>query len=192
MKTLLSILLLSSVLAFSADAKPVHVLMKTQFGDIELELDGAHAPITTANFLKYVNAHMYDGGEFHRTVTLENQPDNKVKIQVIQGGIPVSREKDSFAPITLERTDKTGVKHKDGTISMARDEPDTATSDFFICIGDQPDLDFGGKRNPDGQGFAAFGRVIKGMDVVRKIQASPSQGQKLTPPIKIVSVIVVK
>jgi peptidyl-prolyl cis-trans isomerase A (cyclophilin A) len=68
---------------------------------------------------------------------------------------------------------------------MARDGPDTATGDFFICIGDQPELDFGGKRNPDGQGFAAFGRVVKGMDVVKKIQAAPAQEQKLTPPVKI-------
>ena len=78
--------------------------------------------------------------------------------------------------------------HKDGTISMARDGPDSAMSDFFICVGDQPELDFGGKRNPDGQGFAAFGRVVKGMDVVKKIQASKADGQTLTPPVKIIKV----
>ena len=88
----------------------------------------------------------------------------------------------------LERTRDTKLTHKDGTISMARDGPDTATGDFFVCIDDQPELDFGGKRNPDGQGFAAFGRVVKGMDVVRKIQASPAEGQTLTPPVKIVKV----
>ena len=71
---------------------------------------------------------------------------------------------------------------------MARSTPDSAVSDFFICIGDQPSLDFGGARNADGQGFAAFGRVIRGMDVVRAIQASPAEGQKLAPPIRIVSV----
>lgn len=190
MKILLSIILFCGVIAFATGTKPVRVLIHTELGDIEVELDVSHAPITTANFLRYVNAHMYDGGAFHRTVTLDNQPNNEVKIQVIQGGIPASREKDSFPPIPLERTSKTGLGHKDGTISMARDEPDTATSDFFICIGDQPELDFGGKRNPDGQGFAAFGRVINGMDVVRKIQASRADGQKLTPPIKIVSVTV--
>ena len=90
-----------------------------------------------------------------------------------------------FAPIKLERTRDTKLKHKDGTISMARDGPDTATSDFFLCIGDQPELDFGGKRNPDGQGFAAFGKVIRGMDVVKKIQAAPADGQSLKPAIKI-------
>jgi peptidyl-prolyl cis-trans isomerase A (cyclophilin A) len=192
MKRLLSILLLSTALGFAADAKPVHVLLHTEFGDIELELDAAHAPLTTENFLEYVNAGMYNDGEFHRTVTLDNQPQDQIKIQVIQGGMPVGREKDAFPPIKLEPTNKTGLKHKDGTISMARGEPDTATSDFFICIGDQPGLDFGGKRNPDGQGFAAFGHVTRGMDVVRKIQASPAEGQKLTPPLRIVSAVVVR
>ena len=191
MKILLTILLLTTF-AFAGDPKPVRVLFHTELGDIVMELDAAHAPITTANFLKYVNAGMYNGGEFHRTVTLENQPQNNVKIQVIQGGIPADREKDAFAPIALERTSQTGLKHKDGTISMARDIPDSAISDFFICIGDQPELDFGGKRNPDGQGFAAFGKVIRGMDIVRKIQSSSAEGQKLTPPIKILTATVVK
>jgi peptidyl-prolyl cis-trans isomerase A (cyclophilin A) len=87
--------------------------------------------------------------------------------------------------LALERTRDTGLSHKDGTVSMARAGPDTATSDFFICIGDQPPLDFGGKRNPDGQGFAAFGRVVAGMDVVRRIQAAPAEGQSLKPPVRI-------
>lgn len=191
MKVLLTVILLSS-LAFAADQKPVRVLLHTSLGDIELELDAAHAPKTTANFLRYVEAGLYNKGEFHRTVTLKNQPQNKIKIQVIQGGIPSDREKDMFPPISLERTIQTGLKHKDGTVSMARAEPDSATADFFICIGDQPELDFGGRRNPDGQGFAAFGRVIRGMDVVRKIQASPARGQNLTPPIKIITATVVK
>src|SRR5436309_15269225 len=94
-----------------------------------------------------------------------------------------------FPPVKLERTRDTKLAHKDGTISMARDGPDTATSDFFICVGGQPELDFGGKRNPDGQGFAAFGRVVKGMDVVRKIQQAPADGQVLKPPVKILSVV---
>jgi peptidyl-prolyl cis-trans isomerase A (cyclophilin A) len=191
MKILLITLLLS-VLAFAADTKPVRVLLHTELGDIEVELDAVHAPHTTSNFLKYVNAGMYNEGEFHRTVTMQNQPQNSIKIQVIQAGISADREKDAFPPIALERTDQTGVKHRDGTVSMARAEPETATSDLFICIGDQPELDFGGKRNPDGQGFAAFGHVIRGMDVVRKIQASPADGQKLTPPIKILTATVVK
>ncbi len=166
---------------------PVRVLFETQLGAITIEVDAARAPVTAANFLRYVDAGFYNGGVFHRTVRLSNQPDKKVKIEVIQAGADPARARSGFPPIPLERTNKTGLAHTDGCVSMARDTPDTATSDFFICIGDQPALDFGGARNPDGQGFAAFGRVIKGMDVVRKIQAAPADAQKLTPPVKILS-----
>ena len=168
-------------------APPTIVIIQTEVGDIEVELD-LRAPNTVANFLRYVDGKFYDGGRFHRTVTKDNQPDNKVKIEVIQGGINPDKSKDEYKPIKLERTRDTKLSHKDGTISMARDGPDTATSDFFFCIGDQPELDFGGKRNPDGQGFAAFGRVVKGMDVVKKIQAAKADGQTLKPPVKIVKV----
>jgi peptidyl-prolyl cis-trans isomerase A (cyclophilin A) len=135
-----------------------------------------------------VDGKFYEGGRFHRTVTPDNQPNNKVKIEVIQGGPNPDKEKDGFAPIKLERTRDTKLLHKDGTLSMARAGVDTATWDFFVCVGDQPELDFGGKRNPDGQGFAAFGKVTKGMDVVKKIQKSPADGQVLKPPVKIISV----
>jgi peptidyl-prolyl cis-trans isomerase A (cyclophilin A) len=161
-------LLLAAQVCGEDKADSVHVLLRTDKGDIEMELDAARALRTTSNFLRYVDAKFYDGGRFHRTVTPDNQPDKKVKIEVIQAGIDPTRAKDEFPAIKLERTNKTGLAHKDGTISMARDGPDTATSDFFICIGDQPELDFGARRNPDGQGFAAFGRVVKGMNVVRK------------------------
>ncbi len=168
-------------------AKPVRVVLQTEKGEIELELDEARAPTTVRNFLAYVDAGLYEGGVFHRTVKLkpDNQPNNTVKIEVIQGGINPARQSEERAPIALERTSVTGLKHKDGTISMARDTPDSARSDFFICIGDQPELDQGGKRNPDGQGFGAFGRVVKGMDVVRAIQQAPAEGQRLAPAIKI-------
>lgn len=161
------------------------VVLKTDLGDIELEIDRTAAPITAANFLKYVEAGHYDGGRFHRTVRLDNQPDNTVKIEVVQAGADPRREHEAWAPIQIERTRDTGLKHRDGTLSMARDGPDSATSDFFVCIGAQPELDFGGKRNPDGQGFAAFGRVVRGMDVIRRIQGSPADHQGLTPPILI-------
>ncbi len=172
----------------AADPKPVRVVIRTDKGNILAELDAAHAPATVANFLRYVDAKHYGGGRFHRTVTMQNQPDNKVKIEVIQAGPPPAREKDAFPPVKLERTRDTKLAHKDGTISMARDGPDTATADFFICVGDQPELDFGGQRNPDGQGFAAFGRVVKGMDVVRAIQKSAAKAQTLAPPVRIVAV----
>lgn len=170
--------------------KVERVSIHTEKGYIVLELYPSRAPKTVANFLRYVKAGRYTGGFFHRTVTMGNQPDKKIKIEVIQGG-PNSSGKD-YAPIKLERTNKTGIKHTDGVISMARDGADSATSDFFICIGDQPSLDFGGKRNPDGQGFAAFGRVVAGMDIVMKIQAAPYKEQTLTPKIRIVEMEVIK
>jgi peptidyl-prolyl cis-trans isomerase A (cyclophilin A) len=179
------ILLLS--LALLAAQGPVRVLLATELGDIEIEIDVPRAPVTAANFLRYVDSGDYDGGQFHRTVTRENQPDNPVKIEVIQASVAEARKSAERAPIPLERTTKTGLSHVDGTLSMARGEPDSATSSFFICIGEEPELDFGGRRNPDGQGFAAFGRVISGMEVVRKIQASPREEQRLTPPIRILS-----
>ena len=169
--------------ALAAAASSARVLIETERGAIELLVDAARAPRTAANFLRYVKAGRYDGGVFHRTVRPDNQPMNRVKIEVVQAG-PASGGAD-FEPIALERTSVTGLRHLDGTVSMARDGPDTATSDFFICIGDQPELDFGGRRNPDGQGFAAFGRVVRGMDVVRAIQAAPADAQHLAPPVRI-------
>ncbi len=136
-----------------------------------------------ANFLRYVDAGRYAGGRFHRAVTPANQPDSPVKIEVIQAGPKPGAEE--FPPVPLERTRDTGLRHTDGAVSMARDEPDTATGDFFVCVGNQPELDFGGKRNPDGQGFAAFGTVTKGMAVVRAIQKAKADGQTLSPAVEI-------
>lgn len=185
---LLLLLCALALWALPQHRKAVRILISTTKGDIEVELDEAQAPETVKNFLRYVDLHRYDSGRFHRTVTMANQPDKKVKIEVIQAGVNPKDANADFPPIKLERTNKTGIRHKDGVISMARNSPDTATSDFFICIGDQPELDFGGKRNPDGQGFAAFGKVVKGMDVVRKIQRSPAKDQALDPPIRITKI----
>jgi peptidyl-prolyl cis-trans isomerase A (cyclophilin A) len=183
-----------------AAQSPVRVHVQTELGNIVVEVDQAKAPATAANFLRYVDAGHYDGGMWHRTVKLDNQPESAVKIEVIQAGVNRDQAKSGFPAIALERTSMTGLLHKDGVISMARGGPDSATSGWFICINDQPSLDFGGARNPDGQGFAAFGRVVSGMDVVRKIQAAPSsttrttnaEAQRLTPPIKIVKVARIK
>jgi len=165
------------------------VRIDTPVGSLTVELDAVHAPITTRNFLRYSLLGFYSDGEFFRTVTADNQPDAAVRIAVVQGGADPAKEEQAFAPIPLERTRDTGLRHLDGTISMARLGPDTATHSFFICIGDQPDLDFGGRRNPDGQGFAAFGRVIEGMDVARSIHAAHADGQRLDPPVSIQRVI---
>jgi cyclophilin family peptidyl-prolyl cis-trans isomerase len=161
------------------------VSIETALGVIEVELDAKTAPRTVTNFLRYVQAGLYNDGQFHRTVTSANQPTNSVKIQVIQAQANPAKTNDYFPPIAIERTRDTGLKHRDGTISMARAEPASAQDHFFICVGDQPELDFGGKRNPDGQGFAAFGKVVKGMDVVRKIHAGSADGQTLQPPVRI-------
>jgi peptidyl-prolyl cis-trans isomerase A (cyclophilin A) len=169
--------------------QPVRVLVRTELGDILLEVDTGRAPATSANFLRYIDAGHYDGGTFHRTVKMDNQPDSPVKIEVIQAGVNADRAKDGFPAIPIERTSVTGLRHTSGVISMARGQPDSATSGWFICINDQPSLDFGGMRNADGQGFAAFGRVIRGMDVVREIQRAPNtDAQKLTPPVRIIAV----
>ncbi len=187
MVTFQIVALAAAMFAVSGQASaPVRVTLETDLGAIELEVDAAHAPGTAANFLKYVDAGFYDGGQFHRTVRPDNQREKPVKIDVIQASADESRRAAFSGPIALERTNVTGLLHKDGTLSMARGGPDSATDSFFICIGDQPELDYGGKRNPDGQGFAAFGRVVRGMDVVRRIQAAPAKGETLTPPVKIV------
>jgi len=176
----------------------VPVVIETPLGEIHADILLDQAPITAANSLAHVDAGDYTAGVWHRTVTMQNQPDNAVRIEVIQGGIDPARRDPDIARIPLERTTVTGLSHTDGTLSMSRFAPDTAHSDIFICIGDQPELDFGGGRNPDGQGFAAFGRVTRGMDVVRAIQQSPAgegeplplsqsphHPQNLTPPVPI-------
>jgi peptidyl-prolyl cis-trans isomerase A (cyclophilin A) len=162
-------------------------IIATELGDITVELYPKKAPVTVANFLRYVDAGLYNGSTFFRSVTMNNQPNDSVKIEVIQGGNVDSLKQ--FPPIAIETTAQTNLRHRNGTISMARSNPNSATSSFFICINDQPSLDFGGKRNKDGWGFAAFGKVIKGMDVVRKIQGLyPEQGQYFKPPVTISTV----
>lgn len=185
-------------LANFAYAKPINVNLVTTAGEIRFELFPDKAPLTVANFLKYVEGGHFEGGSFYRVVRMDNQEQNTVKIEVIQGGLARKEEAVSFDPIVLERTSETGLKHRHGTLSMARSEPDSGTTEFFICINDQPSLDYGGKRNPDGQGFAAFGRVIDGMDNVLRIQemetisSDPDKleytsGQSLVEPVLFVS-----
>ncbi len=171
-------------------AAVVKIRILTTAGAIEADLFRRAAPGTVENFLHYVIGGYYTGGFFHRTVKKDNQPDkpDSIKIEVIQSTIGSLYDRYAMPPIELETTKETGIKHLDGTLSMARDEPNSAQYEFFICIGDQPQLDFGGHRNPDRQGFAAFGRVSKGMDIVRKIHQSRAAGQALTPPIMIISI----
>jgi peptidyl-prolyl cis-trans isomerase A (cyclophilin A) len=172
-----------SLAALTLAAQNPRVLLETEMGEIVLELNQKQAPRTAGNFLRYVESGHYNGGRFHRTVTMNNQPNNAVKIEVIQGAANPARKKSLFDPIEMETTNLTGLRHVDGTLSMARDGPHTARDEFFICIGDQPELDFGGKRNSDGQGFAAFGRIVRGNEIVRRIHQAAAAQQKLDPPI---------
>jgi peptidyl-prolyl cis-trans isomerase A (cyclophilin A) len=187
MKSAFLLLVMAGVAGAQSSRLP-RVVMETSMGNITVEIDSVRAPVSSANFLKYVDAGAYNGGRFHRTVNMGNQPRDTVKIEVIQGGARQDSTRLRLPPVPLERTSVTGLKHVDGAISMARGGPDTATSDFFICIGAQPALDFGGHRNLDGQGFAAFGKVLSGMEVVKAIQQSPANAQALTPPVTIVRI----
>jgi len=171
----------------------VFVTIVTALGSIHVAIDDVHAPKTAANFLWYVRHGAYDGGRFHRTVTTQpdNQPDKTVKIDVIQASSAHAWERRQRPPVHFEPTSQTGIRHEDGTISMARDPGlDTAQSDFFICIGAQPSLDDGGHRSADHRGFAAFGHVVSGMDVVRRIHAAHAHGQSLAPPIPIERIVI--
>ncbi len=190
---ILLFVLLSCVNIFAQKVK-----IRTTEGIIVLQLYGDKAPITVNNFLKLVESDFYKNGSFYRVVRTDNQIPEKPKIEVIQGGAGFGSDSTyAGVPIELERTSLTGIKHVNGAISMARFKPNSATSEFFICINDQPTLDFGGARNPDGQGFAAFGVVIKGMKVVRKIQSGKTTlmprldlPQKLIEPVKIIEISV--
>lgn len=182
-----SIFLVASVAA--AD-KNVNVIMSTSMGDIEIELYVDKAPLSVANFLRLIDGGHLDAGTFYRVVTFENDKGNP-KIEVIQGGLGDTES--PFGEIGHETTEQTGILHTDGVISMARNEVGSAAADFFICIGDQPALDFGALRNPDKQGFAAFGKVVRGMDVVRNINGLTADretgseytaGQFLAEPVK--------
>ena len=155
------------------------VLIDTSYGSIGIRLDLGRAPISAGDFLKYVDQGLYTGGSFYRTVRPDNDPE-PTKIAVVQGGL--TDEKRFLAPIAHEPTNRTGLRHRNGTISIGRGEVGTGTAGaFFICIGDQPELDFGGKRNSDHQGFAAFGHVSSGMELIRKMWSLKVLGAPGTP-----------
>ena len=182
------VLLLTFLMVSCARETIIPISMETELGPIQLELYPDRAPITVSNFLRYVDENRYEDFHFYRVVHMENQPDNDVKIEVIQGGLWFDKHPMELPTIIHETTDKTGIRHLNGILSMARLEPGTASSEIFICINDQPELDFGGRRNPDGQGFAAFGKVISGMDVIRKIQLLPETKQMLDKVVKVNSI----
>ena len=180
-------LLFTALLASAATARgaaPVDVAIQTSAGTIVVRLDPARAPITVKNFLHYVDAGTYNGATIYRTVRRATEPQSR--IEVIQGGLNPQTANPMIKPIPLEPTSKTGLHNTDGTIAMARTaDPNSATTEFFIDVGDDRFLDAGG---PLGPGYAAFGKVIRGMDVVHKIHVAPAQGESLTPPIRIIKI----
>lgn len=166
------------------------ILIETSFGDIVVELYVAKAPKTVTAFLTYVDSGLYKNSSFYRVLKEENQPSASFKSELIQGGIwQTNYKKGSDLPgIPHEPTNQTGILHKNGTISLARTTPGSANSEFFICVGDQPAYDYGGAANTDGQGFAAFGKVIKGLDIVRKIHQQPDFEENIDKPVAIFNI----
>ncbi|HET6254500.1 MAG TPA: peptidylprolyl isomerase [Puia sp.] len=179
------VVLLSCNPAHNPDAP--RVIIQTQAGDIEVELYPRQAPRTVAAFLSYIDSGFYKRSCFYRVLNEENQPTGTDPSELIQGGIwRTNHAKAASLPgVPHESTQQTHILHTDGVISLARQAVGTATTEFFICIGDQPGFDYGGKNNPDGQGYASFGKVVKGMDVVRAIYAMPENDQSFTPPVPI-------
>ena len=168
-----------------------HIAIQTQYGDIEIELYEQQAPKTVAAFLSYIDSGFFYNSNFYRVLNDENQPSNAPKTELIQGGIWRTNNKKaiSLPGIPHESTRQTGLAHLDGTISLARLAPGTASSEFFICVGKQPGLDAGGENVADKLGYAAFGRVVKGMDVVRKIYRQNDTDQHFNPPVPIFNII---
>lgn len=164
-----------------------HVRIETRFGDIEVELYPKQAPVTVAAFLSYIDSGYYKSASFYRVLRDDEQPTDAPKAELIQGGIWKTNYKLSafLAGIKHETTVQTKILHKNGTISLARREPGTANTEFFICVGDQPGFDFGGANNPDGQGYAAFGKVVKGINVVNSIYNAPETDGEFEPTIYI-------
>jgi peptidyl-prolyl cis-trans isomerase A (cyclophilin A) len=169
----------------------VSVQLVTDMGAIALELRGDRAPVTAANFLAYVDQNLLDGATFYRAAHYEGRPTDGL----IQGGLAYTHRERALPPIAHESTTQTGLRHTDGVISMARYAPGSATSEFFICVGANASLDADPAASGDNAGFAAFGRVTQGMDVVARIWTAPTsptegegvfRGQMLDPQITIV------
>jgi peptidyl-prolyl cis-trans isomerase A (cyclophilin A) len=160
-----------------------HVILYTELGDIELELYPDKAPKTVAAFLSYIDAGHYTKAAFYRVLLTEGMSP-EANIGLIQGG-RWDGKNDSLPGIPHESTRQTGLSHTDGTLSLARTTVGSANTEFFICIGNQTQFDYGNTHNGDTEGFSAFGRVVKGMRVVRKLQLSPASGESFAPPIPI-------
>ena len=186
----LYILLTIFIVICCSERRLPNVVIGTSLGKIVLAIDTINAPVSGSNFLYHVENGTYDNALFYRVVRPDNQPNDSVKIQVIQGGLYSEEEICHYICIRHETTKETRLKHLNGTLSMARSEPGTASTEFFICIGDQPELDFGGKRNPDGRGFSVFGQVTHGMEIVHRIHGLKERDQYLAEKVRIDSIII--
>lgn len=183
-------LIIIAAILFSCSSpgyKNPHIVIETRQGDIEIELYPDQAPKSVAAFLSYIKRGYYKNASFYRVLNDGNQPSNAPKAELIQGGTYRSQPalNDTLPGIPHETTEQTKLLHKDGTVSLARTNPGTATTEFFICVGDQPGFDFGGENNADKQGYAAFGKVVKGMDIVKRIYNMRETDQYFDPPVDI-------
>lgn len=174
----------------ATDPATPHVIIQTAAGNIEVELYLRQAPKTAGAFLSYVDSGFYKNASFYRVLNEDNQVTGAAISKLIQGGIwKTNNAKAVSVPgVPHETTSQSHILHVNGVISLARDKPGTGTTEFFICVGDQPGFDYGGENNPDGQGYAAFGKVVKGMDIVRAIYARPENNQNFTPSIPIYNI----
>lgn len=186
MKIIVLIVFLLSLRPGCSESSKDRYVIQTSLGNIEVVVYATQAPRTTSNFVDYVEANAYSESSFFRVTNEENESEREIKIQVIQGGnIKEGAERD---PIEMEGTVESGLRHRKGALSMARSSKDTATSQFFICLRDEPELDEGGGRHPDGFGFAVFGQVVEGMEIVEAINALPNEDQRLLEPVEILNI----
>ena len=185
MRQIIFFVLFSVFISCSSHQKNPHIEIQTSAGDIEIELYPDQAPKSVTAFLSYIDSGFFKNTHFYRVLTEFNQPSDAFKSQLIQGGLWRTGRRKNLRGIPHEPTNQTNILHKNGVISLARLEPGTATTEFFICVGDQPGYDYGGENNSDGQGYAAFGKVVKGMDVVNKIYHQNESDQYFDPPVPI-------
>lgn len=188
---LAAVLLMICAGCSSSESRNPHIEIRTKVGNIEVELYDDKAPQTVQAILSYIDSGFYKDASFYRVLNMENQPSDAPKAELIQGGLwnKKGARRDLTPGIPHESTRQTGLLHTDGVVSLARQEPGTANTEFFICVGDQPGFNYGGENNPDGQGYAAFGKVVKGMDIVRRIYNMPGEDQYFDPVVPIYNIV---
>lgn len=183
----------------------INIAIETSLGRLTAEIYDEKAPKTAAYFLRYVDEGFYNGAKIYRSLRDDNQGASNAKIDVVEMGHcnayydrilrhgmgegEVYDETQGFIPpypkIRVETTEETGIRHLDGTLSLGRDNVDQVDTNIFVCIGPQPNLDYGGARHPDGYGFSAFGKITDGMELIRRIHQMPVEGQRITEDITI-------